>query len=179
MPGNVWKAPYGRKSGDWIVLSQTKLSGAATTYDFPVTLADALYTGYRVTIHYVNGYAGSSAAVLRINGATAKANKQRLIAADAVIGSGRNTDYDLHIGSAAIGLYETLFFDIAESLASIDGRKANSWLGTDTSALQLLLQGADVTTPAATTEITSLGVGANYANGLGANTVLRLYARIL
>lgn len=177
MPNNDWSTPLGGQSGDWLMLGYTKLSGAATTYDFPVTLADALYTGYRVTIHYVNGYAGVSRPILRINGASAQGYNQLLTANNTAITASRFTNV-LYVADTPQSLYGSYDYHIENSIASISGRRSFSFCSTGTSSILLYMMTSDITTPASTTEITSLGVGSTQTDGLGVNSILRLYGRV-
>jgi hypothetical protein len=174
----------GHTSGDWVPIETLNIAAAVQTVDFATVLSDAKYSGYRINGVAYNGYAGSVNLAYRLNGATWVASYQYYAAANTTLGAGTNTNLGMNYmtcvqnGKIAVSLEIPESYATTISRGAFSRRQLNPVPGTTTTWAEGFF-GLLITTPAATVEITSLGLVASQAAGIGIGSVLRLYGRLV
>ncbi len=158
------------------------ISSAVTTQDFSTVLDGDNDGGYIIELNIVNGAAASTNYSIRVNAATWAVNRQYIYATSTTLSGARDTGTSILAiatsagdGDEGIAFVRIPFSKTGrQRLAYCEGSHA----GSTTSFVELFNMFIQVTTPATTTNITSLGVVASQTSGIGVGSVMRLYKLI-
>lgn len=167
---------------EWQFVERITIGSAVTTQDFTTVLDGNSDLGYRIVASIIAGSSTYPAYSLRVNGATIACNRRYIFASSTTVATAA-TDSSIFIlglqptsgtakegGFSAILNYSRTGY---ERLWRFHGTKANAvvdWQEEFTGTLRM-------TTPNTSTNITSLGVHCNAANGIGVGSILTLYKK--
>lgn len=167
---------------EWQFVERITMGIAATTQDFATVLDGDGDLGYLIRCHFVSGAASASAFSLRVNGATIVCNRRFIEA----LGTGVSTAATAAATTIAVveGTGGTAKECYAEAVLHFSRtgfnriwRFMSSKDSSSTDWMQHFIGTFRMTTPSTATNITSLGVVASAANGIGAGTVLELFKK--
>ena len=166
---------------DWLFVEEIVITSAATIKDFAATLTGNTQGGYLMEFKMVNDSGLTATYSLRINTATWAGSRQFLLTTGTSVSAARDTATGFVQNAASgVGLISLTNVNIPFSVAG-DERIAMSegthTGGNTTIRTEFLLINFGITTPAANVEITSLGVVCDQTNGIGVDSVMRLYKR--
>ena len=157
------------------LIEEITITSAAQTKDFAETLDGDSDGGYIIEFYLVNGTGGTSTLNLRINEADWAVTRTRLRQTGLSVAGLR--DNNINFGSATTSSEATFMIQIPKSST---GNRRHVFVDTVENSSTLIFIDArfDVTTPSAATNITSLGIASDVEDGMGVDSVMRLYKLI-
>lgn len=159
----------------WQLIDRKVVAGSAIqNYDFAPTIAISgnKDLAYMIFGFVVNDDASTANVGLRVNGAAIACNRQTLTASDTTIAGARDTTTTF----GAVPTTKTISFMIWIPKAATGNIRhciITTALNSGTS-LEKHEYAFDITTPATSTDMTSLGIGTDQTSGLGLTTELNL-----
>lgn len=158
----------------WELVEERVISTASTTEDFTGLDGDT-EGAYKLQYTIINDQGTGSAINLRLNSANAVGNRQFISGSSTTITGARDSAMDIGNAPATSSSAGEIVFPATRT------GDARYCLFTRTSAqasIVLVLGAIYITTPAAGTNITAIGLVAATANAIGIGSVLRLYKRL-
>jgi hypothetical protein len=167
----------GRDLG-WKLVEEITISVAAQTLDFTYAIPSTVKS-IKVDAHLINDQAGSTNYCLRLNGADIAGRRQYINSAGAAV-SGANDASVTFAGLKASGSPpdecdgEIVLNYPGTGIQRIINTVASA-SASSTNTLDNFRTYMDVTTPTTATAITSAGIGASTASGIGVGTMAKLW----
>jgi len=159
----------------WQLIDRTVVAGAAVqTYDFAPTVAVSgnADLAYMIFGFVVNDDASTANIGLRLNGAAVANNRQYLTASSTTLAGARDTT----VTFGALPTTKSMSFMLWIPKAAT-GNVRHCIVTTafnSSTAIEKHEYAFDITTPSTATDITSLGIGADQASGIGLTSELNL-----
>jgi len=170
----LYKYPVGATSGEkWELVEEKVFAGGAQTYDITGLDGDA-DGGYMFEAATINDGGGYSDCTLRLNGATAIGHWQTVRYRNAVVTAASGSTLNILLSSSTS---ISVFFLTIPASRTGDARGGFIFCHDGGTTIQNWLKSFEFTTPASGTNITSIGLTSNIANGLGVGTVMRVWKR--
>ena len=160
----------------WEMVEEIVIASAVTTQDFTATLDGDVDGAYVIEGRVVNDQGSNAGLSMRINGATWAVNRQYLQATSTTISAARDTGIQFAFANATTA---TNFKVEINAIKTGDVR--NAWTREargSTTTIMVTNIVFDITTPANSVNITSLGLISDLASGIGIGSVLRLWKRV-
>ena len=172
LSASVFSAAGAIKQG-WELAEERVITSASTTEDFTVDgEADG---GYMIEGVLVNDQGTGGAVNLRVNGANAVMNNQYISASGTSISTSRNSGVSWICSTTA---NKSTGFQVAIPVSrKDDARMVFTDSAQNESTMSKEMISASLTTPAASTAITSIGIGATAADNIGVGSVIRVWKR--
>jgi hypothetical protein len=162
--------------GTWELVDETTISSATQTWDSS-TVAGDTDVSYKVVVRIINDTGNTIGYLIRLNGANWAGSRQSLTANGSSVSAGRDTTMTIcqTDTNGIVAAVEVL-------ICGVTGDKRNAYSISserDTSSYQRGYLGFfNITTPNTATEITSIGVGADTANGIGVGSQIQVWRRV-
>lgn len=160
----------------WEMVEEITIGSAVTTQDFTATLDGDVDGAYMIEGRIVNDQVSNASINIRINSANWATNRQYNSASGTSVTASRDTATNMALAIANGGY--TQFRTFFPCVITGDGRTCYTieTRGNTTSLANITFT-HDITTPANSVNITSLGVASSIASGIGVGSVLRLWKR--
>lgn len=170
---------FGGGNSEWTLVERITIGSAQQNQDFAAVLSGNVDLGYKIKCFIKNDAAASPLYSLRVNGSAMVSDRRYINAASASVSTATTASSNVIMvlgDTADEGTFEAVL-DYSRTGFERLWRFASSKFSGSTDVLEETIGRLKMTTPATSTNITSLGLGCNTVAGIGVSSILELYRK--